>query len=80
MANGEAVVAGAAEKQEDPAPRLASTFADLGLCPELLEACHAMQRKQPTRIQAETIPHALQGNMHRPPSRIWWLVIAASEP
>jgi hypothetical protein len=39
-----------------------------------------MQWKQPTRIQAETIPHALHSNMHRPSSRIWWLVIAASEP
>jgi ATP-dependent RNA helicase DDX47/RRP3 len=56
MANGEVVVAGAAEKQKEPAPRLASTFADLGLCPELLQACDAMQWKQPTRIQAETIP------------------------
>ncbi|KAK3148538.1 hypothetical protein QOZ80_3BG0296300 [Eleusine coracana subsp. coracana] len=63
MTNGEEdVVAGAGEKQqEEPAPRLASTFAELGLCPELVEACDAMQWKQPTRIQAETIPHALEG-------------------
>ncbi|GJN09270.1 hypothetical protein PR202_ga27260 [Eleusine coracana subsp. coracana] len=62
MANGEDVVAGADEKQqEEPAPRLASTFAELGLCPELVEACDAMQWKRPTRIQAETIPHALEG-------------------
>ncbi|RLN15940.1 hypothetical protein C2845_PM02G39330 [Panicum miliaceum] len=42
-------------------PRLASTFAELGICKELVEACDLMGWKEPTRIQAEAIPHALQG-------------------
>uniref|UniRef100_A0A0E0I580 RNA helicase n=1 Tax=Oryza nivara TaxID=4536 RepID=A0A0E0I580_ORYNI len=36
-----------------------TTFAELGVCPEL--ACDAMGWKAPTRIQAEAIPFALQG-------------------
>jgi hypothetical protein len=60
MASREEVVAAGDTPQDDPAPRLAATFA------ELVEACDAMQWKQPTRIQAETIPHALQGNARRP--------------
>ncbi|CAN6223983.1 unnamed protein product, partial [Urochloa humidicola] len=50
----------AGEKQE-PVPRVASTFAELGICKELVEACDLMGWKEPTRIQAEAIPHALQG-------------------
>lgn len=80
MANAEDVLAGAADKQEEPAPRLASTFAELGLCQELVEACDAMQWKQPTRIQAETIPHALQGNIHLHSTAMRWLVIAVPGP
>ncbi|KAF8780191.1 hypothetical protein HU200_001856 [Digitaria exilis] len=60
MAKEDAAVVEAAEKQE-PAPRLASTFAELGICKELVEACDLMGWKEPTRIQAEAIPHALQG-------------------
>jgi len=56
----EDLAAEAGEKQE-PAPRLASTFAELGICKELVEACDLMGWKEPTRIQAEAIPHALQG-------------------
>nr|CAB3502192.1 unnamed protein product [Digitaria exilis] len=59
MAKEDAVLE-AVEKQE-PAPRLASTFAELGICKELVEACDLMGWKEPTRIQAEAIPHALQG-------------------
>ncbi|RLN39017.1 hypothetical protein C2845_PM01G00740 [Panicum miliaceum] len=59
MANEDLAVE-AGEKQ-DPAPRLASTFAELGICKELVEACDLMGWKEPTRIQAEAIPHALQG-------------------
>ncbi|CAO2148870.1 unnamed protein product [Urochloa humidicola] len=36
-------------------------FAELGICKELVEACDLMGWKEPTRIQAEAIPHALQG-------------------
>ncbi|TVU51174.1 hypothetical protein EJB05_02583 [Eragrostis curvula] len=45
---------------EAPA-RQATTFAELGLCPELVAACDAMGWTAPTRIQAEAIPCALQG-------------------
>ncbi|CAL5098071.1 unnamed protein product [Urochloa decumbens] len=55
------VVAGADDEQAPPAARQASTFAELGICPELLDACDAMGWKAPTGIQAEAIPHALQG-------------------
>uniref|UniRef100_A0A0E0EFK6 RNA helicase n=1 Tax=Oryza meridionalis TaxID=40149 RepID=A0A0E0EFK6_9ORYZ len=46
------------EEVEEEAP---TTFAELGVCPELVEACDAMGWKAPTRIQAEAIPFALQG-------------------
>lgn len=39
----------------------ASTFADLGVCPELVDACDALGWKQPTKIQVEAIPYALKG-------------------
>jgi len=38
-----------------------STFADLGVCPELVDACDALGWKQPTKIQVEAIPYALKG-------------------
>ncbi|KAG6743545.1 hypothetical protein POTOM_052244 [Populus tomentosa] len=37
------------------------TFADLGLCKELVEACENLGWKKPTKIQEEAIPYALQG-------------------
>lgn len=48
----EDLVVDAGEKQE-PAPRLALTFAELGICKELVEACDLMGWKEPTRVQAE---------------------------
>uniref|UniRef100_A0A453ATR2 DEAD-box RNA helicase Q domain-containing protein n=1 Tax=Aegilops tauschii subsp. strangulata TaxID=200361 RepID=A0A453ATR2_AEGTS len=48
------------EPEPEPAAE-ASTFAELGVCRELVEACDAMGWKQPTKIQAGAIPHALQG-------------------
>ncbi|KAF0910006.1 hypothetical protein E2562_001254 [Oryza meyeriana var. granulata] len=57
--------AGGEEAQEaaepEPTARRPSTFAELGICPELVAACDAMGWKEPTRIQAEAIPHALEG-------------------
>ncbi|ORZ38228.1 DEAD-domain-containing protein [Catenaria anguillulae PL171] len=38
------------------------TFADLGLSPELSEACTRLGFKHPTEIQASSIPAALKGN------------------
>lgn len=38
-----------------------STFADLQLIPELMEACVQLKYSKPTPIQAQSIPHALQG-------------------
>ncbi|CAN6344574.1 unnamed protein product [Urochloa humidicola] len=56
------VVAVADDEQPPPAAaRQASTFAELGICPELVDACDAMGWKAPTGIQAEAIPHALEG-------------------
>ena len=37
------------------------SFKDLGLCEQLLEACDRMNWKYPSKIQAEAIPHALDG-------------------
>ena len=59
------VVDGAADvQQQQPEPEPVadvSTFAELGICKELVDACDAMGWKQPTKIQAGAIPHALQG-------------------
>ncbi|KAG0520107.1 hypothetical protein BDA96_08G044900 [Sorghum bicolor] len=38
-----------------------STFADLGVCSELVNACGTLGWKQPTKIQSEAIPYALKG-------------------
>uniref|UniRef100_M8BK78 DEAD-box ATP-dependent RNA helicase 10 n=1 Tax=Aegilops tauschii TaxID=37682 RepID=M8BK78_AEGTA len=65
MAVADKAVAGGGEAQQpepEPEPAAeASTFAELGVCRELVEACDAMGWKQPTKIQAGAIPHALQG-------------------
>ncbi|KAF2309294.1 hypothetical protein GH714_001532 [Hevea brasiliensis] len=37
------------------------TFKDLGICEQLLEACDSLGWKNPTKIQVEAIPHALEG-------------------
>ncbi|KAI3863713.1 hypothetical protein MKW98_031305 [Papaver atlanticum] len=37
------------------------TFKDLGLCEQLAEACDTLGWKNPSKIQAEAIPHALEG-------------------
>jgi hypothetical protein len=39
----------------------ASTFADLGVCLELVDACDTLGWKQPTKIQGKAIPYALKG-------------------
>ncbi|KAL6660000.1 hypothetical protein ACP70R_002122 [Stipagrostis hirtigluma subsp. patula] len=60
MAKEEDTVEVPGEEQE-PARRQASTFAELGICTELVEACDAMGWKEPTTIQSEAIPPALEG-------------------
>ncbi|KAK6229043.1 hypothetical protein SCA6_017994 [Theobroma cacao] len=37
------------------------SFKDLRLCDELVEACDSLGWKNPTKIQVEAIPHALEG-------------------
>jgi superfamily II DNA/RNA helicase len=37
------------------------TFAELGVCAELVEACESLNWKNPSKIQAEAIPYALEG-------------------
>lgn len=50
------------EPELEPEPVAeASTFAELGICKELVDACDSMGWKEPTKIQAGAIPHALQG-------------------
>ncbi|XP_030533218.1 DEAD-box ATP-dependent RNA helicase 10 [Rhodamnia argentea] len=37
------------------------TFKELGICEQLLEACETLGWKNPTKIQVEALPHALEG-------------------
>lgn len=37
------------------------TFKELGLREELIEACETVGWQTPSKIQAEAIPHALEG-------------------
>ncbi|XP_038876108.1 DEAD-box ATP-dependent RNA helicase 10 [Benincasa hispida] len=37
------------------------TFQSLGICEQLVEACESLGWKSPSKIQAEAIPHALEG-------------------
>ena len=37
------------------------SFKDLGICDQLVEACENLGWKTPSKIQAEAIPHALEG-------------------
>jgi len=37
------------------------TFEELGVCPEICEAIKAMGYKNPTKIQAESLPYTLKG-------------------
>ena len=39
----------------------AMSFKDLGVCEKLVEACDCLGWKNPSKIQAEAIPHALKG-------------------
>lgn len=38
-----------------------TSFKGLGICEQLVEACDNLGWKNPSKIQAEAIPHALQG-------------------
>jgi superfamily II DNA/RNA helicase len=40
---------------------MAETFKDLGVSDQLIEACENLGWKNPSKIQAEAIPHALDG-------------------
>lgn len=42
-------------------PASDKTFADLGIIESLCEACAELKFHRPTKIQAEAIPHALEG-------------------
>ncbi|XP_020110682.1 DEAD-box ATP-dependent RNA helicase 10 isoform X1 [Ananas comosus] len=44
--------------EDDGSPK---TFAGLGVCEELVEACKSLGWETPSKIQAEAIPYALQG-------------------
>ena len=37
------------------------SFKELGVCEPLVEACGKLGWEAPTKIQAEAIPHALEG-------------------
>jgi ATP-dependent RNA helicase DDX47/RRP3 len=40
---------------------MSKSFSELGLCKELCDACDTLRYKEPTEIQLESIPHALEG-------------------
>eukprot|EP00164_Ancoracysta_twista_P002531 GFYU01003371.1.p1 GENE.GFYU01003371.1~~GFYU01003371.1.p1 ORF type:complete len:478 (-),score=133.26 GFYU01003371.1:108-1541(-) len=44
-----------------PAPTDLTTFASLGLCDQLVEACNQLGWKTPTEIQQQSVPWALKG-------------------
>jgi len=48
-----------AELDSQPKPR--TTFKDLGFSDSLCEACESLDYRTPIPIQAQFIPHALQG-------------------
>jgi ATP-dependent RNA helicase DDX47/RRP3 len=48
-------------EQEELEPTSSKTFADLGVIPELCEACASSGFKKPTAIQVEAIPSAIEG-------------------
>ncbi|KAI9896905.1 hypothetical protein N3K66_007927 [Trichothecium roseum] len=51
----------AGEKEDTEEEQPPKTFAELGIVDSLCEACEALNYKQPTPIQAKSIPVALQG-------------------
>ncbi|KAJ2063755.1 ribosomal RNA processing protein [Coemansia sp. S146] len=54
--------ASSSSNSETPAKAVANvTFADIGVMPQLCEACDKLGFKTPTEIQRESIPWALQG-------------------
>ncbi|KAK3138758.1 hypothetical protein QOZ80_5AG0373040 [Eleusine coracana subsp. coracana] len=64
MADAKEVAAGSGNDAQAPMTnwQAATTFAELGVCPELVAGCDAMGwTSKPTKIQAEAIPNALQG-------------------
>ncbi|KAL3503747.1 hypothetical protein ACH5RR_038196 [Cinchona calisaya] len=56
----------AAEKKqqhvEEEEVKEKKSFEELGVCSQLVEACENLGWKEPTKIQIEAVPHALQGN------------------
>lgn len=48
-------------KKEDQAAQELKSFRGLGIIEPLCEACEALGYKAPTAIQAQSIPHALEG-------------------
>ena len=50
-----------AEEQEVQAEAAPKSFRELGIIEPLCEACEALGYKAPTAIQAQSIPHALEG-------------------
>ncbi|KAJ1961091.1 ribosomal RNA processing protein, partial [Dispira parvispora] len=42
-------------------PKVPTTFESLGVLPQLCDACDKLEFKEPTEIQKEAIPWALQG-------------------
>ena len=46
---------------EAPTLNTKSTFAELGVIPQLCQSCSSLGFKSPTQIQVEAIPHALEG-------------------
>ena len=47
------------------------TFKDLGICEPLSEACDKLGWKNAAKIQAQVIPHALQGFLFHSVKKVW---------
>lgn len=64
-AEDDEVVSQPSDVEDVPEPAVEApenkTFEDLGLIPQLCEACESLKYTKPTPIQAQAIPLALQG-------------------
>lgn len=47
--------------EEDIKLLTTSSFAELGVCPEICKACEGMGYKHPSKIQFESLPYTLKG-------------------
>lgn len=66
----------AEEEGKDQLNEESRTFEELGVCEPLVNACKKRGWLNPTRIQIESIPHALGGDFSSKLNLMtWWLLV-----